>query len=105
MFAALLLALLLGTQDPTPEPEPTREPAAQVRAEAEPLSPARERESRIICRRETVTGSNRTRKVCEREGVIDHVRQQSQRWHENAVSGMGTPDCRTTPEMCGGGRQ
>lgn len=102
MLAALLFVLLLQSQDPAPASEAIREPAVQARAEvgAEPLSPSRERESRIVCRRETVTGSNRTRKVCEREGVTDHIREQSRRWHENVLGGLGSADCQTSPEMC-----
>jgi hypothetical protein len=102
MLAALLFVLLLQSQDAAPGADAGREPAVQARAEveAQPLSAARERESRIVCRRETVTGSNRTRKVCEREGVTDHVRQQSQRWHENVLSGLGSADCQTNPELC-----
>ena len=100
MLAVLLLVLMSGPQDAPTAPQAVPEPAEHARADNGPTAAERERESRIVCRREAVTGSNRTRQVCERQGVIEHVRQQSQRWHDDILSNMGTPDCDTSPQHC-----
>lgn len=101
MLKVLLLCLALAGQDanPTaPEAEPRPVPAdGPSAAPASADTAAVPEQGPIVCRRETVTGSNRTRKVCTREEVADYYREQSRRWLNNTVDSLGTPECQTNP--------
>lgn len=92
MLVTLFVALLFANQEPATG-QPTGPAPVEQAAGTRTLTAAQERESAVVCRREPVTGSNRTRRICERQGVIDYNRQQAQRWHDSVMSGMGTPDC------------
>ncbi|HWQ87780.1 hypothetical protein [Brevundimonas sp.] len=102
MLKVLLLCLVLAGQDATPT-APDAESRLAVRADSPSAAPASAdsvavpEQGPIVCRRETVTGSNRTRKVCTREEVADHHREQSRRWLSNTVDALGTSECLTDP--------
>ncbi len=78
MLTALFLAFSLfqaaQATDPAPTQAPTAAPApvvAQQTAENTTAAPA----TRVVCRRETEMGSNRSRRVCRNVEDVEHRRE------------------------------
>lgn len=101
MLKVLILGLVLAGQSPGQTP-PAPAPAAAAPAPAAPGGEAGgdTGEQAIVCRREPVTGSNRTRRVCERVGVTDYNRDRAQQWRDAVVDRRGTLECETD-NACG----
>jgi hypothetical protein len=103
MLAVLFVSLLLGGQDAPSMPDAEPREAAPAEAAARgPNTSATPNGTQPVCRREIVTGSNRTRKICTHPEVTEHLRQQSERWLENVVDRRGTLECEAD-NSCGPG--
>ena len=96
MLKVLVLGFILAGQSPVQTPPASTPPLTAPAAEAPGAQASADTGDQVIvCRRETATGSNRTRRVCERVGVTEYNRDQSQRWREQVVDRRGTLECET----------
>lgn len=98
MLTALLLTFAIFAQDPQDQAANTNRSTSPAQDEiVGGTVSATEATGPVVCRREAVTGSNRTRRVCVRPEVAEHNRRESERFFNTFRDSLATPECATDP--------